>query len=160
MGLTLAATPTLPPSFSPVDFVVQASAGLLSDSKHIATRAREEAQSYRDVYNAPTTLKVRLPPILPTLMRQDLTLTRPIFSQDLISRVSMYLQAYTLYSSVRPFGVSSIFGSIDRNGPQLYMIEPSGLSYGHRATAVGKGKLLAKTEVGPSGPVEPGLRRC
>lgn len=27
------------------------------------------------------------------------------------------------------------------------MIEPSGLSFGHRATAVGKGKLLAKTEV-------------
>lgn len=136
---------------------MQASAGLLSDSKHIATRAREEAQNYRDVYNAPTTLKVRLPPIL---MRQDLTLTRPFLSQDLISRVSMYLQAYTLYSSVRPFGVSSIFGSIDRNGPQLYMIEPSGLSYGHRATAVGKGKLLAKTEVGPSGPVEPSLQRC
>jgi len=69
------------------------------------------------------------------------------FTQDLISRVSLYLQAYTLYSSVRPFGVSSIFGAIDKNGPQLYMIEPSGLSYGHRATAVGKGKMLAKTEV-------------
>lgn len=60
----------------------------------------------------------------------------------------MYLQAYTLYSSVRPFGVSSIFGAVDKNGPQLYMIEPSGLSYGHRATAVGKGKMLAKTAVG------------
>lgn len=67
--------------------------------------------------------------------------------QDLVSRVSMYLQAYTLYSSVRPFGVSAIFGAVDRSGPQLYMIEPSGLSFGHRATAVGKGKLLAKTEL-------------
>lgn len=27
------------------------------------------------------------------------------------------------------------------------MIEPSGLSFGHHATAVGKGKMLAKTEV-------------
>jgi hypothetical protein len=32
------------------------------------------------------------------------------------------------------------------------MIEPSGLSYGHRATAVGKGKMLAKTEVSRFGP--------
>ncbi|KAL7410883.1 nucleophile aminohydrolase [Mrakia frigida] len=100
-----------------------ATAGLFADAKHVASRAREEAQNYRDVYCAPTTLK------------------------DLISRVSLYLQAYTLYSSVRPFGVSSIFGAIDKNGPQLYMIEPSGLSYGHRATAVGKGKMLAKTEL-------------
>ena len=59
----------------------------------------------------------------------------------------MYLQAYTLYSSVRPFGVSTLLGSIDRSGPQLYMLEPSGLATGYRATAVGKGKLLAKTEL-------------
>ena len=41
----------------------------------------------------------------------------------------MYIQAYTLYSSVRPFGVSTIVGGVDVNGPQLYIIEPSGISY-------------------------------
>jgi 20S proteasome alpha/beta subunit len=34
---------------------------------------------------------------------------------------------YTLYSSVRPFGSSVIMGTVDKEGPQLYMIEPSGV---------------------------------
>lgn len=67
-----------------------------------------------------------------------------------------YVQAYTLYSSVRPFGVTAILGGWDseaelgvdgevglgplsgaggkvadeakrRGGPALYMVEPSGL---------------------------------
>ena len=74
----------------------------------------------------------------------------------LASRVGGYVQAYTLYSSVRPFGVTAILGgwdseaetpvdgqvgegprsggggksadaNIKRGGPALYMIEPSGL---------------------------------
>lgn len=74
----------------------------------------------------------------------------------LASRLGGYVQAYTLYSSVRPFGVTAILGGWDseaelpvdgqvgwgpkigaggrdldqdvkRGGPGLYMIEPSGL---------------------------------
>jgi 20S proteasome subunit alpha 7 len=71
----------------------------------------------------------------------------------LASRLGGYVQAYTLYSSVRPFGISAIIGgydpegenlidgqvgsgpkkaggkveSIKKGGPSLYMIEPSGL---------------------------------
>jgi 20S proteasome alpha/beta subunit len=29
----------------------------------------------------------------------------------------------------RPFGSSAILGGYDRDGPQLYMIEPSGVAY-------------------------------
>lgn len=76
--------------------------------------------------------------------------------RDLASRLGSYVQAYTLYSSVRPFGVSAILGgwdseaetgvdgqvgsgpssgpggkiddsSLQKGGPGLYMIEPSGL---------------------------------
>lgn len=43
--------------------------------------------------------------------------------------VGQYIQAYTLYSSVRPFGVSAIFGGVDKDGPALYVIEPSGVSF-------------------------------
>lgn len=46
-----------------------------------------------------------------------------------------YAQAYTLYSSVRPFGITAIVGGVDENGPQLYMIEPSG-SYWVSLTSV------------------------
>lgn len=41
----------------------------------------------------------------------------------------MYVQAYTLYSSVRPFGVSTIIGGVDKTGPRLFIVEPSGVSY-------------------------------
>lgn len=58
-----------------------------------------------------------------------------------------YVQAYTLYSSVRPFGCSTIFAGADKSGPQLYLIEPSGVSYGYHGAAVGKGRQLAKTEL-------------
>lgn len=45
-------------------------------------------------------------------------------------RVSMYVHAYTLYSAVRPFGSSLIIGAYDPDdGSQMYMIDPSGVSY-------------------------------
>ncbi|BAF17818.2 Os05g0490800, partial [Oryza sativa Japonica Group] len=53
-----------------------------------------------------------------------------------------------LYSScVRPFGCGVILGGYDRDGPQLYMIEPSGLSYKYFGAALGKGRQAAKTEI-------------
>lgn len=36
---------------------------------------------------------------------------------------------------------------MDKTGPRLFCIEPSGVYYGYRATASGKGKALAKTEL-------------
>ncbi|KAI5287215.1 hypothetical protein KEM54_006156, partial [Ascosphaera aggregata] len=106
------------------------SAGLIPDGRHFASRAREEASSWRNTYKGP----------IPTSV--------------LASRLGGYAQAYTLYSSVRPFGVASIIGGWDSEaelpvdgqvghgpstgaggkvggvkagGPALYMIEPSGL---------------------------------
>lgn len=53
-----------------------------------------------------------------------------ILFQHLTDRVSMYAHAYTLYSSVRPFGVSLILGSYDEaDGAQMYMTDPSGVSW-------------------------------
>ena len=41
-----------------------------------------------------------------------------------------YAQAYTLYSSVRPFGVTAIIGGMDEaGGPGLWMVEPSGVGW-------------------------------
>jgi len=42
-------------------------------------------------------------------------------------RMGGYAQAYTLYSSVRPFGITAIIAGGDSDGPGLYMVEPSGL---------------------------------
>lgn len=41
----------------------------------------------------------------------------------------MYVHAYTLHSAVRPFGVSMIVASYDDKGPEMYLIEPSGVSW-------------------------------
>ncbi|KAG7097128.1 hypothetical protein E1B28_004506 [Marasmius oreades] len=103
--------------------VAMATAGLLADGRQLANRARDESASYRDNFRAPAPLKY------------------------LADRLGSYMQVYTLYSSVRPFGISTIVGGIDENGPSLYVIEPSGVFYGYYGAAVGKGRQLAKTEL-------------
>lgn len=50
-------------------------------------------------------------------------------TQTLADRLGLYVQAYTLYSSVRPFGISTILGSVENGVPQLYVIEPSGVFF-------------------------------
>lgn len=82
----------------------------------------------------------------------------------LADRLGLYVQAYTLYSSVRPFGISTILGAVDKDGPSLYVVEPSGIFFvssslsspkafkcifyqGYNGAAVGKGRQLAKTEL-------------
>ncbi|KAJ3030810.1 UNVERIFIED_CONTAM: hypothetical protein HDU68_007727 [Siphonaria sp. JEL0065] len=100
-----------------------ATAGLLADTRHIVNRTREEAQQYRDFYKSAVPGKV------------------------IAERVAGYVQAYTLYSSVRPFGVSTILATMDRTGPGLYVVEPSGVHHGYFGAAVGKGRSVAKTEL-------------
>ena len=49
--------------------------------------------------------------------------------QHLTDRVAMFVHAHTLYSSVRPFGVSCILGSYGVDGPEMFVIDPSGVSF-------------------------------
>ncbi|KXN71149.1 N-terminal nucleophile aminohydrolase [Conidiobolus coronatus NRRL 28638] len=103
--------------------VGMATAGLLADGKHLINRARDECSNYHNIYKCPIPGKI------------------------IANRVGMYTQAYTLYSSVRPFGSTAIIGAMDHEGPQLYMVEPSGLYWGYRGCATGKGHKVAKTEL-------------
>jgi 20S proteasome alpha/beta subunit len=41
----------------------------------------------------------------------------------------MYMHAYTLYGFVRPFGSYILLASHESDGPQLYGVEPSGVTY-------------------------------
>ncbi|KZF24658.1 proteasome component C1 [Xylona heveae TC161] len=126
------------------------SSGLVPDGRHFVARARDEASSWRKFYKA------------------------PISTAMLSNRLGAYVQAYTLYSSVRPFGVTSIIGGWDseadipvdgqvgngpqvgaggkvtdvkKGGPALYMIEPSGQYWGYYGAATGKGRQAAKAEL-------------
>ncbi|XP_020915272.1 proteasome subunit alpha type-3 [Exaiptasia diaphana] len=98
-------------------------AGLLADARQIVSTAREEAANYRSVYGTPIPLKY------------------------LVNRVSGFIHAHTLYSAVRPFGCSIMMSSHGPDGPQLYTIDPSGVSYGYHGCAIGKAKQSAKTEI-------------
>ncbi|ORX69685.1 N-terminal nucleophile aminohydrolase [Linderina pennispora] len=99
------------------------SAGWMSDTRHLVKRAREESRNYHDTYK------------------------RDVPAKILAERMGMYKQVYTLYSAVRPFGVGTIMASYDADGPQLYMVEPSGQYFGYHGCAAGKGKQVAKTEI-------------
>lgn len=79
--------------------------GLISDARQIVETARTEAMNYRAQYGSNIPLKF------------------------LNERVSMYMHAYTLYSAVRPFGCSVVLGAYEADGPVMYMIDPSGVSY-------------------------------
>ncbi|KAK1062257.1 putative proteasome subunit alpha type-7, partial [Friedmanniomyces endolithicus] len=63
--------------------------GLQPDGRHFVSRARDEAASWRSTYKAPI----------------------PVSS--LANRMGAYVQAYTLYNSVRPFGITGIVGGWD-----------------------------------------------
>ncbi|KAF5400019.1 Proteasome endopeptidase complex [Paragonimus heterotremus] len=65
----------------------------------------------------------------------------------LVERIGMYMHAHTLYSAIRPFGVSLLLGSYENDGPHLYVVEPSGLSFAYYGCAIGKAKQNATTEI-------------
>lgn len=98
--------------------------GLLADGRCLINKVREEAGNHRDVYKM------------------------PIPGRMIAARLGQFVQTYTLYSSVRPFGASAILAVMDANdGPQLYMVEPSGVYWGYFGCAAGKGKQIARTEI-------------
>jgi 20S proteasome subunit alpha 7 len=100
-------------------------AGYSADGRQIVSRAREEAESYRNTYGHH---------ILPTV---------------LADRLSLYVHYFTIYGSLRPFGATSIIAGFDEdlNAPQLYMVEPSGATFRFFGCASGKGANAAKTEL-------------
>ena len=61
----------------------------------------------------------------------------PIPVRHLTDRVASYIHAYTLYSAVRPFGTTIMFGTYtDTEGPELFCVENSGLYYRYWGAAV------------------------
>lgn len=97
--------------------------GLVGDVQHLVKHARKEAEAYKANYAIPISVKLEA------------------------DRVAAYAAAYTLYGGVRPFGATVLIGGMDRQGPQLYMVDPAGVSWGYFAAATGKARQPAKTEI-------------
>lgn len=100
-------------------------AGMLADSRQIVARARQEAHQFTNSYNE------EMPP------------------EILAERIGLFVHAYTLYWSIRPFGCAVLLGSVDKETkkPSLFCIEPQGMVTKYTGTACGKGKQAAKTEI-------------
>jgi len=100
-----------------------AMSGIAGDAKQLVNRARSEARQYREFYGQMIPGKV------------------------LNERLAGFVHTYTLYWYLRPFGASVLLASYDDDGPQLHMIEPSGIAYRYFAAAIGKHRMAAKTEL-------------
>jgi len=101
-----------------------AMSGLAADARQLVNKGREEARSYKSFYGT------------------------PIPGQVLADRLAGHVHTHTLYWYLRPFGCSALVSAYDDDkGPQLYMIEPSGVSYRYFAQAIGKHRQGCKTEL-------------
>ncbi|MGB9854174.1 MAG: archaeal proteasome endopeptidase complex subunit alpha [Candidatus Bathyarchaeales archaeon] len=98
------------------DHIGTAIVGLSSDARVLIDQARIYAQSNRLTYDEPIDVEVAT------------------------KRICDIQQLYTQHAGVRPFGVSLIFGGVDKTGNRLFITHPSGTYKGHKATAVGAGR--------------------
>ena len=90
--------------------------GLGSDARILIDQARVYAQSNKLMYDEPIDVEI------------------------VAKRVGDIKQLYTQHAGVRPFGVSIIFGGIDKTGSRLFATDPSGSIRGWKAVAVGIGR--------------------
>ena len=98
------------------DHLGAAVVGLGSDARILIDQARIFAQSNRLTYDEPIDVEI------------------------MTKRVGDIKQLYTQHAGVRPFGVSIIFGGIDKTGSRIFSTDPSGSYRGYKAVAVGIGR--------------------
>jgi proteasome alpha subunit len=90
--------------------------GLSSDARILIDQARIYAQSNKLTYDEPIDVEV------------------------ITKRICDIQQMYTQHAGVRPFGVSIIFGGVDKSGTHVFGTHPSGTYRGYKATALGAGR--------------------
>ncbi len=100
------------------DHIAAATIGLVADGRKLIDQARIEAQRHKLVYEERITVK------------------------QLVYEMSSYMQIFTQYGGLRPFGVTLLLGGYDTE-PRVYEIDPSGTPTEWKATAVGEGRREA-----------------
>jgi proteasome alpha subunit len=98
------------------DHLGAAVVGLGSDARILIDQARIYSQSNRLMYDEAIDIEV------------------------ITKRIGDIKQLYTQHAGVRPFGVSIIFGGVDKTGNRIFSTDPSGSYRGYKAVAVGIGR--------------------
>jgi proteasome alpha subunit len=98
------------------DHIGAAIVGLSSDARVLIDQARIYAQSNKLTYDEPIDVEV------------------------VTKRICDIQQMYTQHAGVRPFGVSLVFGGVDKTGAHVFGTHPSGTYRGYKATALGAGR--------------------
>ena len=87
----------------------------MPDGRQLVHISRQIAADFRRTYRKP----------IPTKVFEIIAFK--LMVQILAGELGSFVAQHTLYAYYRPFGATSIVGGVDEDGPQLYMIEPSGL---------------------------------
>jgi len=98
-------------------------AGFQADARQIVLRARGECEQYKSSYGGD------IPPHV------------------LNDRIASFMHLYTVYWTVRPFGVGVIMAHHGRDGYELYQLDQAGAAYRCYASAIGKARQAARTEI-------------
>lgn len=102
------------------DHIGCAMSGLIADSRTLIDRARVEAQNHWFTYNEKMSVES---------VTQSVSNLALQFGDDDADPGAMS----------RPFGVALLFAGIDKKGPQLYHMDPSGTFIQYEAKAIGSG---------------------
>lgn len=97
------------------DHIGIAAAGYVPDARVMVDQARSQAQNNRLIYD------------------------EPIDVEAIAHHLGDAAQQFTQYAGVRPFGVSLIVAGVDKNGPSIFVTDPSGTYLGYDAVAIGGG---------------------
>jgi proteasome alpha subunit len=90
--------------------------GISSDARILIDESRVYSQSNRLMYDEPIDVEI------------------------VTKRIGDLMQIYTQHAGVRPFGVSLIFGGVDKAGAKLYATDPIGSYKSYKALAIGIGR--------------------
>ena len=120
-----AESPLQDPNFSQKIYEVDehlgsAVVGLSSDARILIDEARVYAQSNRLMYDEPVDIEM------------------------IAKRIGDIKQMYTQHAGVRPFGVSMIFGGVDKIGARVFTTDPSGSYRSYKAVSIGVGRETAE----------------
>ena len=102
------------------DHIASTFSGYSADGRALLQRARIEAQIERITYG------------------------EKIDPEVLSEKIGDYLQSFTQYGGVRPFGIAVLFGSVYELETSLYFIDPGGAIFSCLATAIGSNEAAAK----------------